>query len=196
MNTDGTNGHWASPTPAFTSLSAAAWSPDGTRILAHSSTEGLMSINVATGALTHVTNNGANVAGLFPSFNPAGTKIVFDAPGGSVGIMNADGTGSITTIKRPSGDNVEFPSFSPDASKILLTVGTVGARDADIYVLAGSTFTLVTSHGASHSASWAPDGKQIAFYTPQFNIARMAPDGSGRVRLTSSGTDFSPAYSH
>jgi Tol biopolymer transport system component len=134
------------------------------------------------------------VTGFYPSFDATGQKIVLG--GSTVRIMNADGTGVPTALASPHVGTVETPSFSPDGKQVLLTEALAAARSRSLYVLTGSTFTLLSGHGVGFGASWAPDGQQIVFAGTRGQLYRMNADGSHRVRLTNGTSDRSPAYSH
>jgi Tol biopolymer transport system component len=194
IDANGANGHWVSPTPSTEDLSAPDWSPDGSRILVSGAEGRIMSMDVATGALTQVKSGQGDVFGLFSSFDATGQKIVFSS--GGVFTMNADGTGVPSGIAPPHLGTVESPSFSPDGTKILFTEATSPDRSRNMYVLAGDTFTLLSSHGVGFKASWAPDGQQIVFSSNRGQLYRMTADGKNRVRLTAGPLDFTPAYTH
>jgi TolB protein len=194
IDANGANGHWASPTPSTVDLADPAWSPDGSRILVRTS-GGIMSLDLATGALTHFKNGQQDVNGLDPSFDPTGQKVVV---GGSVSVYKADGSGRIGfEMAAPHVGTVEFPSFSPDGTRILLAEATAPGRSRNLYLFAGTTFTLVSSHGIGIGASWAPDGKAIVYGGLRGQLYRVNPDGTHRVRLPGSGGfDTAPAYTH
>jgi TolB protein len=118
MDADGANGHWVSPTPNPEDLSDPAWSPDGSRILVTGEGGDLKSLDVVTGALSSFKLGGQAVPGRYASFDPTGKKIAFRASGGALGVMNADGTGTIAITRVPVGSAVEYPTFSPDGKQI------------------------------------------------------------------------------
>jgi Tol biopolymer transport system component len=195
IDANGANGHWASPTPSPLNIAHPRWSPDGTRILVWSQPNKMMSLDVATGALTTLKVGGVDVQGRYPSFDQTGQKIVF-AAGSALGVMNADGTGGITTIAGPSGGTIEHPRFSPDGQKILFSAVMTGSRNGDLYVASQGSLTLLGDHNLGHRASWAPDGKHIA-YERLGRIYQMNADGSRRTRLSAPEMyDEAPDYTH
>jgi TolB protein len=195
MDANGANGHWASPTPSTLNLSDPAWSPDGSRILVGTNV-GVMSMDLATGALTHFKDGQQDVIGAFPSFDPTGQKVVVG--GSSISVYKADGSGRIGfAMASPHVATIEAPSFSPDGTKILLTEAQTPTRSRNLYLFVGTTFNLLSSHGIGFRASWAPDGNQIVFAGMKGQLYRMNPDGTHRVQLPGTGGfDTAPAYSH
>jgi TolB protein len=194
VDANGANGHWASPTPSAVDLWALAWAPDGSRMLV-SSSKGILSLDLATGALTQFKNGVKDVSGAHMAFDPTGQKVVVGSSG--IFFYKADGTGQIGAgMASPHNTTVENPSFSPDGSTVLLTEAISPDR-RKIYLFAGSSFTLLTGNGVSLGASWAPDGKQIVFGGRRGRLYRINADGSQRVGLAGTGgIDNQPAYSH
>jgi TolB protein len=195
IDANGANGHWASPTPSPVNLSDPAWSPDGSRILVRTS-GGIMSLDLATGALTHFKNGQEDVNGMSPAFDATGQKVVVGGSG--VSVYQADGSGRIGfAMASPHVGTVESASFSPDGTRILLAEATAPGRSRSLYLFAGTTFTLVSSRGIGLGASWAPDGNAIVYGGLRGQLYRVNPDGTHRVRLTGTGGfDSAPAYTH
>ena len=194
VDANGANGHWASTTPSALDLRDPTWDPSGSRLLVTSS-DGLMSLNLATGTFTHFKDGANDVSGGAAAFEPSGQKV---AVGGSgIAIYNADGSGMIgPKMASPNNTTVESVSFSPDGKTVALTEAITPDR-RKIYLFVGTTFTLVQGSGVGLGVSWSPDGKQIAFGGRRGDVYRMNPDGSQRVRLGgTAGTDNQPAYSH
>jgi len=194
VDANGANGHWASSTPSGLNLRAPAWSPDGSRLLV-SASGAIMSMDLATGALTHFKNGQQDVTGLYASFDATGQKVV--VAGGGISVYHADGSGRIgVQMASPHIAAVENPSFAPDGTTILLTEAITPER-RKLYLFAGTTFTLLSNSGIGIGASWAPDGKQIVFGNRRGHLSRMSAGGNQRVELAGTGgVDNQPAYSH
>ena len=129
---------------------------------------------------------------------PVAGRIAFSSTrdDGSQGIsvMNADGSGVTRLTNNPAWD--EFPSWSPDGSRIAFSSDRAG--DPNIYVMNadGSGVTRLTNELAFHFAPrWSPDGSRIAFWSTG-DIYVMNADGSGVTRLTDDWTlDTDPSWS-
>lgn len=203
INADGTNGHWARATPSPYNLRYPSWSPDGSRILLTVEQLGkpyLATLILATGQIKFVTSGGIGVQGNYPSYNRAGTKIVFVSPSGtSFQQMNTDGTAR--SVLASFAKIVSEPRYSPDGGRIAfdMLVGT----NIDIYVWNIATHVntrLTTNPGIDEQATWSPDGSKIAFMstrTGQPQIWTMGPTGANQLRITWTNTaEKDPAWSH
>jgi len=203
INADGTNGHWARATPSPYNLRYPSWSPDGSRILLTIQQLGkpyLATLILATGQIKFVTSAGIGVQGNYPSYNRAGTKIVFVSPSGtSIQQMNTDGTAR--KVLASFAKTLSEPRYSPDGNKIAFEM-LVGLN-IDIYVwnIATQVNTrLTTNTGIDEQATWSPDGSRIAFMstrTGQPQIWTMSPTGANQARITWTNTaEKDPAWSH
>ncbi|HET7239729.1 MAG TPA: hypothetical protein VFI77_01150 [Gemmatimonadales bacterium] len=194
VDANGANGHWASPTPSAVSLRSPAWAPDGSRLLV-SSSNGVLSMDLATGTLTQFKNGANNVSGLSMAFDATGQKVVVGTSG--IFIYKADGSGQIgSAFATPHNTAAESVAFSPDGKTVVLTEAITSDR-RKIYLFSGSAFTLVTGSGVGLGVSWSPDGKQIVFGGRRGRVNRINADGSQRVGLAGTGGfDNQPAYSH
>jgi Tol biopolymer transport system component len=185
-------------TPSAGANDGPDWSPDGTKLAISSQRDGNWEIYVmgsdGNGATRLTTNRSADDAR--PAWSPDGSKIAFhsDRTGDyEIYVMNADGSGQTNLTLERSSDDLA-PTWSPDGTKIAFQSG------GDIYVMNadGSLQTRLTS-GPDNDVSpdWSPDGSKIAFTggaTGSF-IDVINPDGSGRMRLTSSAGDYYPEWS-
>ena len=203
INPDGTNGHWARATPSPYNLRYPSWSPDGSRILLTIQQLGkpyLATLILATGQIKFVTSGGIGVQGNYPSYNRAGTKIIFVSPSGtSFQEMHTDGTGR--KVLASFAKTLSEPRYSPDGSKVSFEM-LVGLN-IDIYVwnIATQVNTrLTTNTGIDEQATWSPDGSRIAFMstrTGQPQIWTMTPTGANQARITWTNTaEKDPAWSH
>jgi TolB protein len=194
VDANGANGHWASPTNTVP-LAEPAWSPDGSRLVVRTNKFQVMFLDLATGALTPFKNGQEDVFATFPSFDPTGQKLV--TGGSSIHVYKADGSTTLLAMATPHNETAEGPTFSPDGTKILLTELVSLDRGRKLYQLTGFTFTLLSSSGVGARASWAPDGKNIAFSSLRGKVYRANADATHRVRLAGTGGfDTDVAYSH
>jgi len=189
-------------------VQAFTWSPDATRI-AFSDNESL-AINVLRLADHHVTtliswNDGHHPSSL--AWAPDGQRIAFDLSfydgmqlSSSVMIMQADGT---HVQQLSSIDYDHSPVWSPDGRQIAFVSNYIGNDPnwplARLYVMQadGSNPTPLPDVGQTSSSSlgWSPDGTWLAFNgtcstgprataTDHTELFMIAPDGSGKTRLT------------
>ena len=108
-----------------------------------------------------------------PDPTQGGGKIAFDSNrdgNDEIYVMNSDGTNLTNLTNNPADD--EFPSWSPDGTKIAFESGY------DIYVMNadGSDWTRLTNWSPDNPAwgqdpSWSPDGTKIVF-TSQLDGSR------------------------
>jgi len=203
INADGSNGHWARPTPFPYHLRYPSWSPDGSRILLTVQQMGkpyLAWLVLATGQVKFITSGGSGVQGNYPSYDPTGTKIIFVGPNGqTVEQMNLDGTGRKTLIL--STTLLAVPRFSPDGKKIVFQ--RLSGYNVDIWVknlVDGSVTRLTTDLAYDGQPSWSPDGSKIAFMSDRSGKAQiwtMSANGGNQVRITNTATaEKDPAWSH
>ena len=194
-----------------------AWAPDGRWVAYRDSRRGVnendeIYVARADGSgVRNVTRHPANDWG--PDWSPDGRTIVFnsDRDGPMSGyLVSPDGS----DLRRIDTDVwIEYPSFSPDGTKIAF-MGH-GEGNYDIYVAdleTGATTQLTWSPGSDGWPVWSPDRSSIAFvserddclYAPatapcwidpggepgeHHDVWLMAADGSGPRRVT-------PEYGH
>ena len=129
--------------------------------------------------------DGSKIA--FLQFDPDHQK--GDYPTWDVAVMDASGN-NLHVIQPPPGSCFAHPSFSPDASKIVLAwaVGAFGA-DWPIYTMNadGTDLTRLTPDRLPGEApAFSPDGNQIVFGSTAWgddSIYIMNRDGSGLKRV-------------
>ena len=134
-----------------------------------------------------------------PAWSADGERIVYqlyapDTASEEIWSMAADGTDQ--TRLTNNDDTDEYPSYSPDGSRIVFSSRRDG--DYDIYSMNadGSDETPLTNNSEEEYAPvYSPDGSKIVFYTVS-GLASMDSDGSGEAPLAGSVLgDHYPAFS-
>jgi Tol biopolymer transport system component len=115
-------------------------------------------------------------------------------------LINADGTNGRWARSTPFPYNLRYPSWSPDGSRILLTIMQVGKPYLATLNLATGQIKFVTSGGIGvqgNYPSYDPTGKTIVFVSPSgTSFQRMNTDGTARHVLASFGKGVSsPRFS-
>ena len=159
-----------------------AWSPDGQSIAYRDSRRGMnvddeIYVAAADGSnARNLTDDPANDWG--PDWSPDGQWVVFnsDRDGGVLAafVVRPDGSG---LRKLPIDGWVEYPSFSPDGTRIAY-MGHAEA-DYDIFVAeiaTGRSVRLTTAPGSDGWPVWSPDGSLIAFSSERDDCSRAAAD--------------------
>lgn len=124
-----------------------------------------------------------------PSFSPDGSKILFSQVYGNLFTINVDGS-SRTDLGVPGG----HAEWSPDGTKISYTNwGWTYESDIFIYNCESQTSTKLTHHEpeeAFYTATWAPDGTQLALSklksNGDYDVCKINADGTGLVDLSES----------
>ncbi len=93
-----------------------------------------------------------------------------------------------------------YPSWSPDGTKISFHSHRDGNREVYVMDADGSNQTRLTDNPSSDAgATWSPDGQKIAFVSDRdgnFEIYTMDTDGSNQMRITENpASDRFPSWS-
>jgi Tol biopolymer transport system component len=107
--------------------------------------------------------------------------------------------------RRLSSSHAEYPSWSPDRSRIAFSRVTAGAVQIGATGRGGQRERTLTAHTEnselpdSELPAWSPDGSLIAFsrgFEGRRTIWTMKPDGTDAHRITEPGSDdVAPAWS-
>jgi Tol biopolymer transport system component len=134
-----------------------------------------------------------------PSWNPTGTRLVYDSRNDLYTLRVSDGLGRRRLTSGPAWDFE--PSWAPTGADVAFTRGLATGDPGDIYLLhlrTGQVTRVTHSPAYDHQVAWAPGGARLVFerdYAHSASIFTVRPDGSGLRRLTSGRHfDISPAW--
>src|SRR5438034_644947 len=180
--------------------SSPAFSPDGKSLALTLSKDGnpeLYVLTLATGTMRRLTRN----AGIDtePTWEPSGRQLAFvsDRNGApNVYVMDAEGT---SVRQLTSGGFHTQPRWSPKGDSLVYTARQ-GVHDLWIVNVDGSNPRKLTdSAGDSQGATWAPNGRHLAFQSNRngrWQIFAMLADGSAPELITRGpGDSTSPSWS-
>jgi TolB protein len=195
INADGTGLTRLTDSPWFEF--DATLSPDGTKISYRSDRNDKSEL-----WLMNADGSGRHrlVPGGFPVWSPDGSKIGYAAPSfpSSIAVMNADGSGKHRVPH--TTDGCEYPSWSPDWTRVVFNCNSSGEHLMYIVDVDGSRLVDLSGVGEGWQVDWSPDGRSILFASSRdhepgwTDIYVMRPDGSEVTRLTYD-LGYTPAWS-
>jgi Tol biopolymer transport system component len=169
-----------------------AWGPRGMRIAFWRTRApfgpGSLWVMAADGSTARRLTHGVDARD--PSWNPAGTRLVYTAaaPGDIYTLRVSDGG---ERRRLTSGPALDFePAWSPDGTRIAFTRSRPTGDPGDIFVITLATGQLVRvtdSPAYDHQVGWAPDGHHLVFerdWSTSSSIFTVRPNGTGVTRLT------------
>jgi TolB protein len=170
-----------------------ALSPDGNQLV-------ISGFRLETATFTNTWGNcdrrvlPSGVATRVPVWSPDGTKIAYvleQSPGngGTIHVINADGTGDVPLT---SDSSAEFsPDWSPSGDRIVFRDNGSQFVAPGIYTMRpdGSDVTLVPGTANDYTPAWSPDGSRIAVQNTAGGIDTIALDGSDRITVVGSSTN-------
>lgn len=190
-----------------------SYSPDGRQLATTTMPSGLVRtwlyVANADGSSPRVLFDDPMQSALAPAWSPKGDRLAFGlgaffptpfryAPA-QIAVIKRDGSG-LRRVTPDDGGNYEFPSWSPDGTRLVLRTSRGGSRGLSILdVDSGALTTLTPEAGSDNLPAWAPSGDMITFTSRRdgdWEIYSVRPDGTGVRRLTHSpGNDAHAAWS-
>jgi hypothetical protein len=162
------------------------WAPNGQNLAFDQTVSGLYG---ATGVLQTVQLNGqiativnsGSTALAYPQYARDGQWIYYDENNATQPLwrVHPDGTGD-TTIVMASPEALQFPSPSPDGTKLSYIVG---GGVGDLKVLTLSTGTAIDLGVKGIADVWSPTGNAIAYITSSNAMAIVSSNGTGQATI-------------
>src|SRR5215208_1454899 len=190
-----------------------AWSPDGDQIAASlvgANHSDLVLLGPDGEFQARLTENRGRLRiqdsdwARMPAWSPDSARIAYSADVRTQDLalwsVGADGRGARQLFLPPdTGGGVDRPSWSPSGLEIALAAWRPGPSQIEVFTLGnGRTRRITNVTGGAYDPYWSPGGEWIAYVArdgTRHDIWLVRPDGTGSVRLTSSGRNRMPAWS-
>jgi WD40 repeat protein len=169
------------------SVSSAAFSPDGRRIVTGSDDKAVQVWNAdGSGEPLILGHHAGDVS--TATFSPDGRRIVTASSDGTVQVWNVDGSGT-PVVLRGHDDPVYWAAFSPDGQRIVSASEdkTVRIWNADGH---GEPLVLRGHQAAASSAAFSPDGQRIVSSSQDRTVRVWNADGHGEPLVLRGHADF------
>lgn len=164
-----------------------AWSPDGTRILFGSESDGntdIYSVGPDGAGLLRLTDDPATDTQ--PAWSPDGSRIAFvSARDGEHRLYTMAANGTDERLLSPDVRAAETPAWSPDGSRIAYFQTDAAGNDSVVVVgIDGSDRTVLA---AGVWPSWSPDGTRVVFGRDDA-LFQIDANGGDPVLITGGGS--------
>jgi dipeptidyl aminopeptidase/acylaminoacyl peptidase len=154
-------------------LSLAGWSPDDTRLLVHEAFSNfdhdVSVLDIETGDLTHLTDDGGDVRYSSLSWAPDGDGVylVTDRDADTEYLARLDLDGSLTVIEDGDGWNVDGIALDEETGRFVYSRNVEGYTELTVGVFEGPTETREfpapdLPRGVAGGVSFAPDAERFA----------------------------------
>jgi TolB protein len=190
-----------------------SYSPDGRRLATTTMASALVRtwlyVANADGSGARTLFDDPTQSALAPAWSPTGERIAFGlgaffpmpwryAPA-QIAVINSDGSG-LRRVTPDDGGNYEFPSWSPDGTRLVLRTARRDSKGLSILDVDSGVLTPLTPEsGTDNLPAWSPKGDAIAFTSRRdgdWELYSIRPDGTGLTRLTNSpGNDAHASWS-
>jgi Tol biopolymer transport system component len=191
-----------------------AWSPDGDQLAVS-----MVGTNHADIALlgadgefqTRLTDNRGRLRiqdsdwARLPAWAPDGGFLAYASDSRTydlaLWLIGVNGRGARQVLAGPDGfGGIDHPSWSPDGTEIAVGVWRQGAppQIEIVSVGTGRTRRITDAATGAYDAAWSPEGTWVAHAVrdgTRHDVWLVRPDGTGTIRLTTSGRNRMPAWS-